>query len=185
MTGAAEAGARGLTALERLQTPEARRSAEGKATMRPLSFTLGGETVELRVLTIREGEGFKRFAQSKLQEILETRLDNGDAVMHLASRLLGRSAEEMIDLVLRYDLDGVIPREVDDEAGMLRSEWVETRATLEEVEGAFLAVLSVSFPFVRRLMQLGQGADWGKLLATAQQAFSSRSSSVTSQTPTR
>lgn len=180
-----EQGARGLTALERLQTPEARRSAESKATMRPVTFTLGGETVELRVLTIRESEGFKGYASGKLQEILGTRLDEGDAIVQLAGRLLNRSAEEMIDLVLRYDLDQTIPRETDDEAGVLRSEWIETRATLEEVEGAFLAVLSVSFPFVRRLMQLGQGADWGKLIATAQQALSSSSSSKTSQTPTR
>ena len=175
-------GARGLTPLERMQSPEARRSTESKATMRPVSFTLGGETTELRVLTIRESQGFKTYASGKVAEILATQ--GGDQYVALVQRLLSQSAEEMIDLVLRYDLDEVIPREVDDEAGLLRSDWVETRATLEEVEGAFLAILSVSFPFVRRAMQLAQGADWVQLAQTVQAALTT-SSSKTSQTRTR
>lgn len=178
--------AQGLSPLERLQRPGERRSTESKATMRPLSFTIGGETVNLRVLPIRQGEAVKTYAGAKLTELLSVRTDNGEQMVSLAHRLLTQSAEEMIDLVLRYDVDEVMPRIVDDEAGLLRSDWVEERATLEEVETAFLEVLAVLFPFVRRVRQLAQGANWGQLLSALQGALaSSKRPSATSQTPTR
>lgn len=173
----------GLGPLEKLQAPEARRSTEAKATMRPLTFTVGGETVSLRILTISEGKPFAQFAGGKLADLLDTST-TGDALVALGRRLMASSAEEMIDLVLRYDLDEVIPREVDDEAGLLRSSWFEDHATLEEVEGAFLGVLTVAIPFGRRLRRMIDGGSWSELIRTIV-AMYRESQATPSPTPTR
>lgn len=169
-----------LSALER-QLPA--RSLEQRVTQAPVEFRLGGEPVSLRVLTIAEAREWKAYVSAKLGELAGTQT-TGDALVELLMRILRDSTDELLDVVLRYDLDGIIPgREVDDEAGLYRSTWVDEHATELEVEDAFLAVVTVGLPFGRRVRSLVEGQDWTALLRSLRE-LQSQPTPKTRQSPT-
>lgn len=140
------------------------RTIEQRVTQAPVEFQLGGEPVRLRVLTIAEARSWKQYVSAKLGELASTQA-TGDALVELLTRLLRDSTDELLDVVLRYDLDRTIPGQVvDDESGLYRSSWVDEHATELEVEDAFLAVVTVGLPFGRRVRSLVEGQDWTALL---------------------
>lgn len=163
------------------------RTLEERITQAPVSFKLGGETHELRVLRIGEVRSWKAYASGKLAEIMGTDT-TGDKLLELAMRIMRQGVDEQLDLILRYDVDETIAgRYVDEERGLIGSTWVEEHATELEVEHAFLGVLSVGFPFARRVRALVEGQDWGGLLKTIGELTSkpTRSTPTTPSSPTR
>jgi hypothetical protein len=150
-----------LSALER-QLPQ--RTREQRVTQAPVELTLGGESLSLRVLRIAEARAWKSYTSAKVGAIASTEA-KGEAIVELLTRVLRDGTDEMLDVVLRYDVDETIPgRYVDDEAGLVRSSWVDEHATEQEVEDAFLAVLTVGLPFGRRAKTLIDSQDWMGLL---------------------
>lgn len=150
-----------LGALERQLPP---RPLEKRVTQAPVEFRLGGEPVTLRVLTIAEARPWKAYVTAKLGELAATQA-TGEALVELLMRLLRDSTAELLDVVLRYDVDGIIPaRTIDDSDGLYRSSWVDEHATELEVEDAFLSVVTVGLPFGRRIRSLVEGQDWPTLL---------------------
>jgi hypothetical protein len=169
-----------LTSLDRARP---QRSAEQRVTQAPITFSLGGETVQLRVLTINESRTWKQYASAKIGELAASKLD-GDALVTLLTRMLRDGVDEQIDLVLRYDVDGTIPAtRVDDERGLLTSSWIDERATEYEVEEAFLAVVTVGLPFVRRARSLLAGQDWTALLKSLRELQSPAGKPTTPRSP--
>jgi hypothetical protein len=102
---------------------------------RVIHLTLGGEDKPLRVLTVEENRGWtSAFATAVRDKLAES---GTPETMDRLADLLGESIEAMLDLVLAYDLDHVLPDR----------DWIDTHATDREVYDGIKKVVTAAYPF--------------------------------------
>lgn len=103
-----------------------------------LEVAVGGRKKGLRVLTMRESRKWKiELVDVGVGGIGKIDLRGTEDV----APLFDAAADKILDLVVRYDVDGSLGGR----------EWLEANATDAEVYGIFRRCLEVSFPFVRDL----------------------------------
>ncbi len=112
----------------------AERSEEAAATGR-LHATIGGSTVELPVLKIRQARRWKAALEEADLDIDEVATEGGQA-----SGELDKPIDVMLDLILAYDVTNALGGR----------DALEDRATDAEVYALFEDILAATFPFVAR-----------------------------------
>ena len=107
-----------------------------------LSVTLGGETFALRVLPIAANRKWTAHLASEIG----AKLDNLDPIERAddVAALLAQQAETMMDLLIAYDVDSVLPER----------EWIDTHATDTECYEAMKRVTAAAYPFGPDLLRI-------------------------------
>lgn len=107
-------------------------------------LSLGGERVELAVLSIDDNEAWTRLFNERMNDTLASLEANASPIAVLA--FLQGMPDLQIALIRAYDKHGILPEDA----------WLRSNATAPQLITALLGVLAAAFPLAATLIELAR-----------------------------